>query len=139
MSIGCSHSDSFPYEKGLRAYMNDFFQDDLHKIEDQTLVFIYLEYCRSCVRDALDYLESISVSNKNYKLYLIGDPNFYPENESILNRLKQKYEVHKDISSGHYSYITGIGEPLIIHVRKGSVENFIYINSESLKKGILLP
>lgn len=132
LSFGCSKKDSFQYEKGLSAYLYDTFSEKLKYKKDGTLYFLYLEYCRSCVFDALTFLDGIKNPGDNSKVYFIGEPNFYPEHQDIIKRLKRKYIFQTDENSHHYSYVTGIGEPLILGMKNGEIVFSSYINSETI-------
>lgn len=133
LAFGCSEQDTFKYEKGLSAYLSNIFDEELKEINEDTLVFLYLEYCRSCVRDALIFLDSIQNPGDNSKIYLIGDPNFYPEHEDIIKRIKGKFIFETDKNSNHYSYVTGIGEPLILKLNNGEIISHSYMNLETLE------
>lgn len=128
----CSINETYPYKKGLNHYINDNYNHDIDKINNKTLIFIYLEYCRSCVKDALFFLDSINLNNHNINLYLIGDPNYYSDNNDVLFKLNNKFDTFTDKDSNHYSYISGIGEPLIMNIKNGNIIKYSYINSENI-------
>lgn len=128
----CSTNEDYPYKKGLNHYMNNNYNHDIKAFNNKTLIFIHLEYCSSCIKDALFFLDSINLNNHKINLYLIGDPNYYTDNNDVLFKLNNKFDTFTDKDSNHYSYISGIGEPLIMDIKKGKIIKYSYINSENI-------
>jgi len=129
--FSCSKESDFPYSKGINLYLNETFNLDIEDHNNETLVFLYLEYCRSCITDALVLIDTMSVVSKEVKLFFIGDENAYPENQIRIQSLKRKYNFEMDPNSNHYSFSSGINEPLILKVGTGYIVDFAYINDSS--------
>jgi hypothetical protein len=134
LQFSCRDKVDFEYSTGLNSYLNEVFNFELRDIEVEVSVFLYLEYCKSCVTDALTLMDTMEVGRKDIKLYFIGDESVYPENQGMISSLKRTYEYLIDSESLHYSFATGINEPLILKIKSGKVVEYSYINTATFRE-----
>ncbi|WP_422354997.1 hypothetical protein [Roseivirga pacifica] len=132
LTFSCEKQKKFPYSSGLNEYLSIAYNEDLTRIEKETLVFLYLEYCKSCITDALNLLTNLEDNKLSVKLYLIGKEDFYPENLTLIQDLKNRFPYKTDPNTLHYSYATGINEPLVVGVEEGEIVDFIHINKDTI-------
>lgn len=132
--VSCGKEPNFPYSEGINLYLNETFHLDIEDQENETFVFLYLEYCKSCITDALRMIDTASVVNDDLTLFFIGEESTYPENQNRIERLKKKFDFEIDQNSNHYSFSSGINEPLILKIRSGYIQEHCYINDSSFER-----
>lgn len=125
---------SYPYSKGLEMYMSQEHATDLTQIDDRVYYFIPLNDCSSCKSAELNlsFLNNLVAPPANLSVVLIGSTRL-PEYKESLQKLRHRYTVLEDTNGTMFNYQTGLGKPLLIHIKKGEVTYYLSITDFDLE------
>ncbi len=125
-------SPPFPYALGLNSYMSKVLDYDLKNIAEETIIFLPLEYCPSCITEGIQFVSQQEQQEKT-SLVFIGDEKTYPNLELYIQQLKKRYPYKVDAFNKHHSYACGINNPLLIQIKNGEIIAYIYLEAANFE------
>lgn len=118
-----AHESTYAYEPGMTKYLLDVHDMEVKFEGDRLLFFLNINSCEPCVNDNLRMLSDLKT--KNLTVVLIGI------NGELLNqyKLSKSLTVLNDPDSQIMKYRTGMGKPMLLHVKNGEYVFFSSYNA----------
>ncbi|MFK8103655.1 MAG: hypothetical protein AB8G15_14070 [Saprospiraceae bacterium] len=126
-------SPPFPYTLGLNSYVAKVLGYDLKKVVEETIIFLPLEYCPSCITEGLQFVSQQEKQEKT-TLVFIGNEETYPDDQPYIQQLKKRYPYKVDAFNKHHSYACGINKPLLVQIKDGKIVDYIYLEKDNFEK-----
>lgn len=131
--LNCTSSNNrYYYIEGFERYLNDIHQKENFG-ENNVIYYItpISDNCDSCIESNLILLNNLN-TELNLTPILVGknqDKNY----SKVIDEVVNKYpEILFDSNSKIFSYQTGFGKPLLIHVKNGRCIYFMEITDFKL-------
>lgn len=124
--LQCSNSrESYPYIRGFSHYLRNEQKIDITSVNETIFYILPLHSCAPCAYRNVTMLENLG----NCKLLKIITVGAAEDNEMALrvSKLCANNTCLQDSSQTIFSYETGLGKPLLIHIKQGEVVHYIYV------------
>lgn len=108
------------------------FQIDINKVQDRVYYILPVNSCEQCVLMSLEMLNNIEKISTVTIVFVSSAKN--KRHRDIMKQLEGKFEVLLDMTSKIYDYETGIGKPLLIHIKNGKPLFVLEIQDNQIQK-----
>jgi len=119
-----SNKTFYPYEAGLSRFLEEEQNVSLQNMSDDKLLFMDIS-CEECILTKVEFLE-LDSNNFGIDIFIHGDTT-----GSLLAKQYKHRIVGFDLTAEYHLYETGISLPLFVHMKKGKLEKFIYLNASN--------
>lgn len=117
--------DTYPYVNGFFNYLKNEQKIDITRVDETIFYILPLNSCTPCVYKNVAMLENVG-HRKLLQIITVG----VAEDDEIALRVSKLCTNNvclQDTSQSVFSYETGLGKPLLIHVKRGEVVRYIYV------------
>lgn len=121
----CSTRESYPYIRGFSHYLKNEQKIDITRVNETIFYILPLKSCTPCVYQNVAMLENVGRC-KLLQIITVGAA----EDSEIALRVSKLCATNtclQDPSQTIFSYETGLGKPLLIHMKQGEVVRYIYV------------
>ncbi len=134
ISTSCKQ-EGYTYYEGFRNYMTSKHDINIMNHEDKIFYILPLSDCTSCQSTSLnlELLASFEEHNDKLTVLLIGQTNnsIY---QGLIKKLTPKFDIINDTENTIFSYQTGLGKPMLLHIKKGSVKYHLEITDFKIEE-----
>ena len=125
----------YAYFKGFSNYMYEEHKVNISNSRDIIYYILPLSDCNSCQGTLLnlEYLSSIKESLGNTILVLVGQTK-NSRYKDFIDNLSASTKVLLDADNSIFDYQTGLGKPMLVHIKNGKVEHYLKITDFKIEE-----
>lgn len=120
-----SSRESYPYLRGFSSYLQNEQKIDITRADETIFYVLPLNSCAPCVSQNVAMLEKVGHCSL-LKIIAVGTAED-GEIASRVSNLCANNVCLQDPSQTIFSYETGLGKPLLIHMKEGEIVRYMYV------------
>jgi len=103
--------------------------------QDKIFYILPLSDCTSCQGTSLnlELLNSFENSNDKLTILKVGQTN-NPSYLDIIKKLTLKFDIINDMDNTIFNYQTGLGKPMLLHIKNGRVQYHLEITDFKIEE-----
>ena len=127
--ISCNNNEAYQYIVGLSLYLETHQAISVDQVKNTVFYILPLNSCMPCTESNINMLSFIPFK-KEIKFLFVGTLDQI--NPSIIKNICSTNRCIFDNGKIISHYETGLGKPLLIHIKNGRVYKYIYVTDSKI-------